>query len=49
VLNFNGTARGIDGTCELNQNAVASPLDDATAMFRDFGIHKLTPMSIKPR
>jgi hypothetical protein len=37
VLNFNGAARSVDCTCELNQDAVAGPLDDATTMFRYLG------------
>ena len=32
VLNFNGTARGVDGACELDQDTIAGPLDDAAAM-----------------
>jgi hypothetical protein len=28
VLNLNSTACGVHGTCELNQNAIAGPLDD---------------------
>jgi hypothetical protein len=35
VLNLNGTARGVDGARELNQDTIAGPLDDAAAMIRD--------------
>ena len=49
VLNFNGTARGVDGACELNQDTIAGPLDDAAAMIRDLRFQELAPMSIEPR
>src|SRR5262249_30415743 len=49
ILNFDGTARCVDRTCELNQNAIASPLDNATAMLSNFRLQNLTPMSIEPR
>jgi hypothetical protein len=35
ALNFNSTARSVDAACELNQDAIAGPLDDAAAMIRD--------------
>jgi class 3 adenylate cyclase len=37
ALDLNGTARRVHGTCELNQNTVARPLDDAPPMLSDFG------------
>jgi hypothetical protein len=38
VLNLNSTAHSIDGACELNQDTIAGPLDDAATMFRDLGV-----------
>ena len=38
ALNFHGTARCVDGTCEFDQRTIASPLDYSAAMFRDLGI-----------
>jgi hypothetical protein len=49
VLNFNSTARGIDSACELNQDTIASPLDDAAAMIGDLRFQELAPMGIEPR
>jgi len=37
ALDLNGAARSIHSTCELNQNTIASSLNDATAMLGDFG------------
>jgi len=49
VLNLYGTACCVDSACELDQDAIASPLDDATAMICDLRFQELAPMSIKPR
>ena len=49
VLNFNSTARSVYGACELNQDTIASPLDDAAAMIGDLRFQEFEPMSIKPR
>jgi hypothetical protein len=38
TLNFDGASRCINGTGKLDQHAVASCLDDASAMFGDCGI-----------
>src|SRR6266536_2206414 len=40
VLNFDGTAYGIYDAAELDESAVPGILDDAPAMFSDFGIKK---------
>jgi hypothetical protein len=40
VLNLNGTARGIHGTCELDQDAIASPLNDTAAMICNLGFQE---------
>ena len=38
ALDVEGAARGVNGTSELGQHAIAGRLDDAAAMFGDFGI-----------
>ena len=40
ALDFNGASRGVDGARKLHEHAIASGLDDASAMFNDFGIDK---------
>src|SRR5262249_38663920 len=37
ALDLNGTPRRVHGTCELNQDTVARPLDDSAAMLGDLG------------
>jgi len=44
VLNFNGTAYGLDDARELYQHAVASGLNDPPAMLPDFGIDNGAPV-----
>ena len=38
-----------DGASELDQKGVAGRLDDAPAMFGDFGVDQLAPMRFQPR
>jgi hypothetical protein len=38
VLNFDGASRCVDGTGKFDQHAIASCLDDVSAMLSDFGI-----------
>ena len=36
ALDFNSTARRVHGTCELNQDTIARPLNDPAAILGDF-------------
>jgi hypothetical protein len=49
ALDFHRTARCIDGACELDQHAIASGLDDATAMRRNSGIDERFSERLKLR
>src|SRR5260221_4707921 len=40
ALDFVGASHGVDHACELDESAVPSVLDDASAMISDFGIKK---------
>lgn len=37
VLNLDRATRSVDGAGELDQDAIAGPLDDAAAVLREFG------------
>jgi hypothetical protein len=43
-LDFGCTSQGIDYAAELDQQAIASGLDDAPAVFADFWVNQFTPM-----
>jgi hypothetical protein len=49
ALDLNGAAGGIHGTCELNQDAIAGPLDDPAPIICDLWFQELAPMGIEPR
>jgi hypothetical protein len=49
TLHFDGTTHRIDDTGELKEQAVAGGLDDATAMFLDFGIGQFAPKRLQSR
>ena len=42
-LHFYGATDRVDDAGELDKQAVARSLDDATAMFLDFGVGQLAP------
>src|SRR5215472_7940292 len=48
-LDFKGAAGSVHGACELNQYAIAGPLDDAAAIICDLRFQKLAPMNIEPQ
>jgi hypothetical protein len=48
-LHFDGTTHRIDDTGELEEQAVARSLNDAAAMFLDFGISQLAPKRLQSR
>ena len=43
ALHLDGAAHRIDDAGELDEQAIARNLDDATAMFLDFGVGQLAP------
>ena len=45
-LNCNRASHGIDGTCELDQHAVAGRLDNPAFALSDFGIDEFAPYSL---
>jgi hypothetical protein len=49
ILNLDRAACSIDRACKFNQNAIPSPLNDATAMRYDGRFQEFAPVSIKPR
>ena len=48
-LDFGCTSQGIDHAGELDQQAIASGLDDAPAVFADFWVNQFAPMRLQPR
>src|SRR5258708_2398203 len=49
ALDFVGASHGVDHACELDESAVPSVLDDASAMISDFGIKKRLSKSVQLR
>ena len=49
ALHFDGATHRVDDTGKLDEQTVARSLDDATAMFLDFGIGQLAPKRLQPR
>jgi hypothetical protein len=48
-LDFGCTSQGIDHAAELDQQAIASGLDDAPAVFADFWVNQFAPVRLKLR
>jgi hypothetical protein len=48
VLHLDGTANGIDHTSELNEDAIAHPLNDAAMMHCDGGIDQIAAERAQP-
>src|ERR1700737_3372763 len=49
ALHFDGATYRVDDARKLDKQAVARSLDDATAMFLDFGVGQLAPKRLQPR
>ncbi len=49
ALNLNSAARGVHGAGKLDQDAVASPLDNTAAVLGDRRLEEFEPVGIKPR